>query len=115
MERTVTKPEVRKLLRARLRLCRERGPTDGNIGALAIEMVVTKSEVRKLLRARLGQCPDLGLANLIVNTVLEPPDPFKPNKRRLPRPGFVLVAASLVAIVGAFVAFNLWPWRIYGS
>jgi len=96
-------------MRARLRLCPERGPTDGNIGALEMETVVTKSEVRKLLRARLGRCPDLGLANLIVNTVLEPPDPFKPNKRRLPRKGFVLVATSLVAIVGVFVVFNLWP------
>src|SRR4029077_4736632 len=100
MERTVTKSEVRKLMRARLRRCPERGPTDGNIGALEMETVVTKSEVRKLMRARLGRCPELGLTNLIVNTVLELPDPFKPNKRRLPRKGFLLVAASLVSIVG---------------
>jgi len=96
-------------MRARLRRCPERGPTDGNIGALEMETVVTTAEVRKLLRTRLKRCPDLGLANLIVNTVLEPPDPFRPKKRRLPRKGFVLVAASLVSIVGVFVAFNLWP------
>ena len=105
----MSKAEVRKLMRARLRRCPERGPTDGSICALEMETVVTKSEVRKLLRARLGRCPELGLTNLIVNTVLEPPDPFKPNKRRLPRKGFLLVAASLVSIVGVFVAFNLWP------
>src|SRR5579859_1057457 len=109
MERTVTKSEVRKLMRARLRLCPERGPTDGNIGALEMKTVVTKSEVRKLLRARLGRCPELGLSKLIVNTVLEPPDPFKPNKRRLPSKGFLLVATALVALVGVFAAFNLWP------
>ena len=109
MERTVTKSEVRKLMRARLRLCPKRGPSDGNVGDLEMETVVTKPEVRRLLRARLKRCPELGLSNLVVNTVLEPPDPFKPNKRRLPRKGFVLVAASLAAIVGVFVAFNLWP------
>jgi hypothetical protein len=109
METVVTKSEVRKLLKARLRRCPERGPTDGKIGALEMETVVTKAEVRKLLRARLKRCPELGFSNLIVNTVLEPPHPFQPNKRRLPRKGFLLVAASLVAIVGVFVAFNLWP------
>ena len=96
-------------MRARLRQCPGCEPIDGNIGALEIETVVTKAEVRKLMRARLGRCSELGLSNLIVNTVLEPPDPFKSNKRRLPRKGFLLVATSLVAIVGVFVAFNLWP------
>lgn len=105
----MTKSEVRKLMRARLRRGSECGLTDGNIGALEMETVVTKSEVRKLLRARLKRCPELGLSNLIVNMVLEPPDPFKPKKRRLPRKGFVLVAASLVSVVGVFIAFNLWP------
>jgi hypothetical protein len=95
-------------MRARLRQGPERGLIDGNIGAPEIETVVTKSEVRRLMRARLGRCSELGLSNLIVNTVLEPPDPFKPNKRRLPRKGFVLVAVSILALVGVFVAFNLW-------
>ena len=108
MERTVTKSEVRKLMRARLRRSPGCEPIDGNIGALEIKTVVTKSEVRKLLRGRLKRCPELGLSNLIVNTVLELPDPFKPNKRRLPRKGFVLVAVSILALVGVFVAFNLW-------
>ena len=108
METLVTKSEVRKLMSARLRRSAERGPTEGNIGSLEMKTMVTKLEVRKLLRARLKRCPELGLSNLIVNTVLEPPNPFKPNKRRLPRKGFLLVAASFVSIVGVFVVFNLW-------
>ena len=105
----MTKSEVRKLMSARIRRSAERGPTEGNTGSLEMKTVVAKLEVRKLLRSRLKRCPELGLSNLIVNTVLEPPDPFKPKKRRSPRKGFLLVAASLLSIVGIFVAFNLWP------
>ena len=70
---------------------------------------MTRSEVHILLRKHLKRRPELGLGNLIVDTVLEPPNPFEPDQRRLPRKAFVLVAASLLAIVGVFVGFNLWP------
>lgn len=70
---------------------------------------MTKSEVRILLRKYLKTRPEIGFGNLIVNTVLEPSNPFEPDKRRLPRKAFVLVAFSLLALVGVFVGFNLWP------
>ena len=69
---------------------------------------VTRSEVHKLVRARLQRCPELGLGNLFVYVLLEPPNPFEPDKRRLPRKAFVVVAVSLLALAGVFVCFNLW-------
>ncbi|HLY61339.1 MAG TPA: hypothetical protein VKV95_11365 [Terriglobia bacterium] len=68
---------------------------------------MTKSEVNTLLRKHLKRRTEIGFGNLIVNTVLEPPNPFEPDKRRLPRKAFVLVALSLLALVGVFVGFNL--------
>ena len=70
---------------------------------------MTRSEVHILLRKFLKRRSEIGFGNLIVNTVLEPPNPLEPDKRRLPRKAFVLVAFSLLALVGVFVGFNLWP------
>lgn len=70
---------------------------------------MTRSEVHILLRKYLNRRAEIGFVNLIVNTVLEPPNPFEPDKRRLLRKAFVLVALSLLALVGVFVGFNLWP------
>ena len=70
---------------------------------------MTRPEVHVLLRKHLKRRPEIGLGNLIVDTVLEPPNPFEPDQRRSPKKAFVLVAVSLLALVGVFVGFNLWP------
>jgi hypothetical protein len=68
---------------------------------------VTPSEVHSLVRDHLRRCPELGLGKAIVDLVLAPPNPFEPDRRRLPRKAFVLVAFSLLTLAGVFVYFNL--------
>jgi hypothetical protein len=80
-----------------------------------MEHTLTKAEARRLLWARLKRSPELGVWNVVVNTVLEPPNPFQPKQRRLPKKGFVLVAFSILAPLAVFVAFNLWPRGFYGK
>ncbi len=69
---------------------------------------VTLSEVLSLLRDHLRRCPELGLGKFILDLMLEPPNPFEPDRRRLPRKAFVLAAFSLLTLAGVFVYFNLW-------
>ena len=51
---------------------------------------------------------DLGLWKGLLDFVLEPPNPFEPEKRREPRKDFVLVAVLVGLPLGAFVYFNFW-------
>ncbi len=58
----------------------------------------------KYLKGRRG----LGLWKGLLDFVLEPPNPFEPEKRREPRKDFVLVAVLVGLPLGAFVYFNFW-------
>jgi LPS O-antigen subunit length determinant protein (WzzB/FepE family) len=51
---------------------------------------------------------DLGLSKGILSLLLEPKNPFEPEKRRGPRKDFVLLAVLVGLPVGAFVYFNFW-------
>ena len=49
---------------------------------------------------------DLGLWKAVVNIVLRPPNPFKPDSQRLPRPTFLFAAGLLAFAAGWFFYFN---------
>ena len=49
---------------------------------------------------------DLGFWKSILNLVLEPQNPFEPEKRRGPRKDFALVAVLVGLPLGAFIYFN---------
>jgi hypothetical protein len=51
---------------------------------------------------------DLGFWKGLVDFVLEPQNPFEPEKRREPRKDFVLAAVLVGLPLGAFVYFNFW-------
>ena len=51
---------------------------------------------------------DLGFFKSIVDLVLEPINPFEPEKLRGPRKDFVLVAVLVGLPVSALVYFNFW-------
>jgi len=52
------------------------------------------------------QRPDIGFWKAVLNIVLYPPNPFRPEARRLPRPGFLFSAGLLAFAIGWFVYFN---------
>ena len=66
----------------------------------------TKNEMLKLLRAKLRARGDRGVGNLIKNLVLEPRNPFEPDRRRLPKREVVAVGSLLAILFGALVWFN---------
>ena len=51
---------------------------------------------------------DLGFWKGLVDFVLEPQNPFEPEKRREPKKEFVLAAVLVGLPLGAFVYFNFW-------
>lgn len=68
----------------------------------------TAKEVHGMLAKYLMGRRDLGLSKGILGLLLEPKNPFEPEKRRGPRKDFVLLAVLVGLPVGAFVYFNFW-------
>ena len=68
----------------------------------------TAKEVHGMLGKYLKGRRDLGLSKGILSLLLEPKNPFEPEKRRGPRKDFVLLAVLVGLPVGAFVYFNFW-------
>ena len=68
----------------------------------------TAKEMHAILVKHLKGRQDVGLWKGLLDFVLEPPNPFEPEKRREPRKEFVLVAVLVGLLVGAFVYFNFW-------
>jgi len=101
----VTPDEMRRVLRKRLR---ERSVAW--VGILGSEIPLgshTKNEMLELLKAKLGARGDRGVTNLVKNLLLEPRNPFEPDKRRLPKREVVAVSSLLAILCGALVWFNL--------
>jgi hypothetical protein len=67
----------------------------------------TKNEMLKLLRAKLRARGDRLVTNLVKNLLLEPRNPFEPDKRRLPKREVVAVSSLLAILCGALVWFNI--------
>lgn len=49
---------------------------------------------------------DIGFWKAVADIALEPPNPFKREARRLPRPGFLFAASLFVCAGGWFLYFN---------
>ncbi len=100
----VTPDEMRRVLRKRLH---KRSTTWVEIlGSEIPPGSHTKNEMLELLRAKLRARGDRGVANLAKNLVLEPRNPFEPDKRRLPKREVVAVSLLLAVLFGALVWFN---------
>ena len=69
---------------------------------------VARPEVHSWLKDDLNGRPELGLCKAILAVVLEPPNPFEPQRRRLQRKAFVLAVLWLLALAGVFIYFNWW-------
>lgn len=69
------------------------------------DSISTKS-VYDVLRQYLRQRPDLGCARAVLDSVLEPLNPFDPKARRAPRRWFVLLVLLGGALAGCFLYFN---------
>ena len=68
----------------------------------------TAQEVHEMLGNYFKGRRDLGLWKSILGLVLEPQNPFEPEKRRAPRKDSVLIAVLAGLPMGAFVYFNFW-------
>ncbi len=67
---------------------------------------ITADETQAWLKEYFGQLPDIGLGKAIVNLCLNPRNPFEPEKRRLPRRGFLFGAGMFLSAVAWFLYFN---------
>jgi hypothetical protein len=101
----LTPDEMRRVLRKRLR---ERSAALVEIlGSEIPPGSHTKNEMLKLLRAKLRARGDRGVANLVKNLVLDPRNPFEPDKRRLPKREVVAVSSLLAILCVSLVWFNI--------
>ena len=58
------------------------------------------------LKEYFRQRPDVGFWKAVANIVFDPPNPFKPEARRLPRPGFLFAAGLFASAAIWFFYFN---------
>ena len=68
---------------------------------------VTEGQVRAWFHEHFRQRPDIGFWKASLDLILEPKNPFDPDKRRQPKRGFLLGAGIVVVAVGWFAYFNL--------
>ena len=68
----------------------------------------TAKEMHDILVKYLEGRHGLGFWKGLVEFVLEPQNPFEPEKRREPKKEFVLAAVLVGLPLGAFVYFNFW-------
>jgi hypothetical protein len=68
----------------------------------------TTKELYAVLVRYLKGRRDLGLWKAFLGLVLEPSNPFEPEKRREPRKSFVLVAVLVGLPLAAVFYFNFW-------
>jgi hypothetical protein len=67
---------------------------------------VTAEDTQAWLKDYFRHQPDIGLGKAIVNLALCPPNPFEPEKRRLPGRGFLFGAGVFLSAVAWFLCFN---------
>ena len=96
--------EMRQVLRKRLR--KQGGKWIEVVGSEMPPGTHTKHEMVELLREKLRARGDHGVGNLVKNLVLEPRNPFEPDRRRLPKREVVTVGSLMAILFGALVWFN---------
>jgi hypothetical protein len=67
---------------------------------------ITADETQAWLKDYFRRRPNIGLGKAIVHLALCPPNPFEPEKRRLPRRGFLFGAGMFLGVVAWFLYFN---------
>ncbi len=67
---------------------------------------ITSSETKVWLKHYFQRRRDTGFWKAVADIALYPPNPFKPEARRLPRPGFLIAAGLIASAVGWFLYFN---------
>lgn len=95
-----TAEEMRKVLRGRRRGSVQTAPGPH-----------TTEEMLAAFRSKLDARGERGIVNLFKNLVLEPRNPFEPNRPRAPRREVVAVGALVAVLIVAVVWFNLQPLR----
>ena len=68
---------------------------------------ITAKEANLMLQEHLQTRSDLGLWKAIGAIVLQPQSPFGPGPARKPQQWFVLQSIVTLALIGAFVYFNV--------
>jgi hypothetical protein len=100
----VTAGDMRQVLRMR-----RRKRSGGWIEILGNEIppgTHTKYEMVALLREKLRARGDRGVGSLVKSLVLEPRNPFEPDRRRLPKREVVAVGSLIAILFAALVCFN---------
>ncbi len=69
---------------------------------------MTPHEMHPLLRKNLEAQPHLGVWKGILDLLLEPRNPFEPDKHRLPKKGVDFIGLMGLLLLLAFAPFNLW-------
>ena len=67
---------------------------------------ITPDETQAWLKDYFRRRPDIGLGKAVMNLALNPRKPLEPEKRRLPRRGFLFGAGMLLSAVAWFFYFN---------
>jgi hypothetical protein len=100
----VTAGDMRQVLRKRLR--KQGGKWIEVVGSEIPPGTNTKYEMVELLREKLRARGDRGIGSLGKNLVLEPRNPFEPDRRRLPKREVVAVGSLIAILFAALVWFN---------
>ena len=74
---------------------------------------MTLQEVDAEFRAARRNRGDIGIANHVLNLLLEPRNPFEPKRVRKPKMEAVVFGTLLALVVSAVLAFNLAAPRLY--
>ncbi len=102
--RVLTTEDMRRLLRER-----RRGgePWRKLLGHDIPPGSCTKREMADAFRSKLRARGDRGLLNLLKNAVLEPRNPFEPDRRRRPKREVVTLALLFAILLGTVCWFNV--------
>jgi hypothetical protein len=80
---------------------------------VTVDQPVTLQEVDAEFRAARRNRGDIGIANHVLNLLLEPRNPFEPKRVRKPKMEAVVFGTLLALVVIAVLAFNLAAPRPY--
>jgi len=73
----------------------------------SIERPITAAEVLSRFEASMRRRADLGLRNRLANLLLEPRNPFEPDRRRKPKMETAVFGTLFALVIAAPLVFNL--------
>ena len=96
-DRQITTQDVLDALSSRRPLC----------DIVAVDNPVTTDEVLAAFEVSMKRRSDVGVVNRALNVILEPRNPFEPERTRKPKMETVIFGMLLIVVVAAFLFFNL--------